>query len=499
MGLLDSFINDPGTQLGIGLLAASGPTTDPNRSGFGQRLAGAMQGVNLQQQEALKAKLLQSQIDENASQNAMRQSQMTRAAQLQAMTNGLFNGGGMGGGSAPGSMPVTSGGMDSNTPSGGGFAIGVNPGVSMQQPSSQNVTPQQAAGLRGVPLEKVAALKAAGGPDLIDAWKLANVPTQLSAGGYTQLPGQAPQYLPDPTKGVDFRNGAVSALPGSDVLATLAGQQAAAQAGAKMPFDIQADRARQFTQAQLDPMKAINQSTGDTDYVSRLALSGAGQPGMGAAGAGQAGGVSLGGNMVPGAGAAPGAQQPQNPYIADRNPIKQQSQIALNDNWIKSTYQPVKDAGSTATDLQNSIQAMRGIDFNSGWGAENKANAAAFLEGLGVNVGSSKLYAANAQKFQSVAMDRLLTTLGAQKGPQTEGDAQRAQQTFVKLNNTPQANQFILDFAQAKANMDQRRAQYYEAALPLAQKAGDLTRVDREWRKIQGSVWADPILQGWSK
>ncbi len=495
MGLLDSFLNDPGTQLGIGLLAAGGPTTDPNRSGFGQRLAGAMQYVSGQQNEDLKQKMLKAQIDDVASQNALRQAQVLKAAQLQAMTNGLFGGNAYGAGS-PGSTPGASGNMgdstNGTTPAGGGFAIGVNPSVPMQQPAGQNFTQQQAAGLRGVPLEKVAALKAAGGPDLIDAWKLANVPTQLSAGGYTQLPGQAPQYLPDPTKGVDFRNGAVSALPGSDVLATLAGQQAAAQAGAKMPYDIQTDRARQFTQAQLDPMKAINQNTGDTDYVSRLALSGAGQPG--AAGAG---GISLGGNVMPGT-AAPGAQAP-NQYIADRNPIKQQSQIALNDNWIKSTYQPVKDAGNTATDLQNSIQAMRGIDFNSGWGAENKANAAAFLEGLGLGTTNSKLYAANAQKFQSVAMDRLLTLLGAQKGPQTEGDATRAQQTWAKLNNTPEANAFILDFAQAKANMDQAKANFYDSALPVVQQKGDLTAADRAWRKVGYSVWNDPILQKWAK
>ena len=161
--------------------------------------------------------------------------------------------------------------------------------------------------------------------------------------------------------------------------------------------------------------------------------------------------------------------------------------------------QPSLDAGKTATDLQSSIQAVRNVDMNTGWGAEQKAAGAAMLEGLGINVGNSKLFASSAQKFQSVAMDKLLTTLAAQKGPQTEGDSTRAQQTFVKLSNTPDANAFIMDFAQAKANMDQRRAQYYEQALPLAQKAGDLTRVDREWRKIQGSVWADPVLQPWAK
>lgn len=481
-GLFESLLNDPGAQLGVGLLAAGGPSTTP--MSFGQRLSGALQSASAQQDADLKRKLLQSQMEENASQNALRQAQIAKANQIQAMTNGLFGGPGAPG-STYGASAAGSDGMGSSTPVGGGFAIGINPGVPMQMP-----TVAQASGLRGVPLEKVAALKAAGGPDLIDAWKLANVPTQLSAGGYTQLPGQAPQYLPDPTKGIDFRNGAVSALPGADVIAALSGQQAAAQAGAKMPFDIQTDRARQYTQAQLDPMKAVNPLTGDTDYVSRLSLVGGGQPAS-------AGGLALGGNMVPGAGAAGSQQAPS--YVAERNPIRQQSQIALNDNWIKSTYQPVKDAGNTANDLLNSIQAMRNIDFNSGWGAENKANAAAFLESLGVNIGNSKIYASNAQKFQSVAMDRLLTTFGTQKGPQTEGDAQRVQQTFAKLSNTPEANQFILDFGQAKANMDLAKANFYDSALPMVQQKGDLTAADRAWRKVGYSVWNDPIMQKWAK
>lgn len=471
-GLLD-FLNTPEAQLGIGLLAAGGPSTTP--MSFGQRVSGAMQGMSAQQDAELKRQLLRSQMEENASQNALRQAQIAKAGQIQALTNGLF---------AP-SAPITGGMVGGGQPgTSGGFSIGINPGAQTQTQVPQ-ADSGSGSGLRGIPLEKVAQLKAMGGPDLLEAWKLANVPTSLSAGSYSQLPGQAPKYLADPTKGVDFRNGAVSRLPGSEALAGLEGEKAGAIAWAKNPADIAADRSRQILQAQLDPVQAVNQQTGDTDFVPRASLVGA-----------QPGGIALGGASPFGTG---GQSQSQNPYIAARNPIKQQSQIALNDNWIKSTYQPVKDAGNTATDLQNSIQAMRNIDFNSGWGAESKANAAAFLEGLGVNVGSSKLYAANAQKFQSIAMDRLLTTLGAQKGPQTEGDAQRAQQTFAKLNNTPEANQFVLDFAQAKANMDQAKASFYDSALPVVQQKGDLTAADRAWRKVGYSVWNDPILQKWAK
>jgi len=93
MGILD-FLQTPEAQMGIGLLAAGGPSTTPMN--VGQRVQMAMQGMNAQQQNALKMKLLQSQVDENASQNALRQAQLQR----QQRQDAYFMGGDMGGGAA---------------------------------------------------------------------------------------------------------------------------------------------------------------------------------------------------------------------------------------------------------------------------------------------------------------------------------------------------------------------------------------------------------------
>jgi hypothetical protein len=226
---------------------------------------------------------------------------------------------------------------------------------------------------------------------------------------------------------------------------------------------------------------------GNDYYVPRAQVAGIG----GGSAGGGAGGV-LGG-------AGRGFGNSGAPYMAGLNPVTQQAQTAVNDNWVKNIYQPAVDSGKSATNTIAGIQAIRNIDMNTGWGTETKAAAAAVLEGLGVNVGSSKLYAANAQKFQSVAMDKVNAELLAQKGVQAKDDAERAKATYVALGNTPDANSFILDYAEAKANMDARRAAYYEAALPLARREGDLTAVDRNWRKVSGSIWADPILQKWKK
>lgn len=174
---------------------------------------------------------------------------------------------------------------------------------------------------------------------------------------------------------------------------------------------------------------------------------------------------------------------------------RQSTQQDLNKNWIAASYNPVVEAGRAASTMTASLDALKTFDLQTGWGTEAKAHAANVLAGLGIAPEGAKLFAANAQKFQTVAMDRLLTVLQAQKGPQTEGDSTRAQQTFAQLKNTPAANQFIADLARAKANQDARRSQFYQEALPLAQQAGDLNEVDRRWSKIQGSIWNDPVLQ----
>lgn len=164
----------------------------------------------------------------------------------------------------------------------------------------------------------------------------------------------------------------------------------------------------------------------------------------------------------------------------------------LNDNWITSTLNPVQTEGKAAKSTLSQLQTIKNVDFKTGWGAPAMAGAAAILGSLGVK--DAEKYATQAQTFQQVAKERLMTTLQAQVGPQTEGDAQRAEATFMQLGNTPAANQLIADLAEAQANIAVKKADYYSNALPLARQRGDLTEIDRRWSKIAPSVWADPKL-----
>lgn len=108
MGLLDALSSDD-AKLGIALLSASGYSPTP--MSFGQRLGGALGQFNAERtdsaQRALKTKLLQSQIDENASQAQLRAAQAAQEARKQATQEAWFQRLQRGGG---GSSPALSGG-----------------------------------------------------------------------------------------------------------------------------------------------------------------------------------------------------------------------------------------------------------------------------------------------------------------------------------------------------------------------------------------------------
>lgn len=483
MGLLDELAADPQFQLGLGLLAAGGP----GQGSTGQRIAGALQGWQVQQaalqDQALKRQYMSSQMADNQSQAQLRNAQVGQLQQEQAMNAAIAERfrnrqGGLapsGAASAPG-VPM---GSAPAPLTGGGAGLGnVAPGA---------MPAQRGGSAYPFTLDEIAMLTSInhkGASGLFDQFKYATDGVKREAGATYLNPVTGDErYFPKLGEGqVIGQNGVVGMAPGYiRSNAASKGAEADAVEAAKFPFTVGADRAKQLTGAALDTVRVVGDDNNEYFYPRLQVAGGGGMPGM--AGAGGSGGNPGGG------------------FMAGRNPISVQSQNALNDSWIKNSYQSTLDAGRAATESASNIQSLRNIDLNTGWGTETKATAANILAGLGIAPKNAEMFAANVQKFQSVAMDRLMKKQIEQKGTATEGDADRIGQTYVSLRNTSAANDFILDVAQAQANMDARKAAYYEAALPIAQqsKRGDLTEVDRQWRKVAGSIWADPILERWKK
>ena len=110
-----------------------------------------------------------------------------------------------------------------------------------------------------------------------------------------------------------------------------------------------------------------------------------------------------------------------------------------------------EQADLSTSQLANLDVAQKVLDdgFKTGFGTEWEAAAASVLSSLGVK--NATKFATNAQLFLAQSRSALLTKQLEQKGPQTENDAKRIDQTFASLGNTREANKFLIAHARAMA------------------------------------------------
>jgi len=181
------------------------------------------------------------------------------------------------------------------------------------------------------------------------------------------------------------------------------------------------------------------------------------------------------------------------PVVTKVSPIAQKAGEELNSNWIKTELEPAQLLGNSAQKSMDSIRVLRSTNIDTGFGADAKAAAANVLTSLGVK--DAEKYATNAQVFKTEISKKLMDTMAAQKGAQSQADFENIRQTEASLKNTPQANNFIFDLAEAKAMQDQRKAAYFSKAAEIPALRNNLPAITNEWRKIEGSIFAFPSMQ----
>lgn len=184
---------------------------------------------------------------------------------------------------------------------------------------------------------------------------------------------------------------------------------------------------------------------------------------------------------------------PAQPVVTKASPIAQKAGEELNSNWIKTELEPAQLLGNSAQKSMDSIRVLRSTNIDTGFGADAKAAAANVLTSLGVK--DAEKYATNAQVFKTEISKKLMDTMAAQKGAQSQADFENIRQTEASLKNTPQANNFIFDLAEAKAMQDQRKAAYFSKAAEIPALRNNLPAITNEWRKIEGSIFAFPSMQ----
>ena len=543
MGLLDDFTQFIKTPEGQGIASAiAGGLANARRGQPWNSIGRAGVSGLLGYSNALDRQAQETEGAQMREYRAMQMEQMRRQAEAargrQAMLERVFPLGVTSGSNAVGGAPGVETGTDAVPARSQGKptlqSLAFTPEENARRAAQTVPTQPQsvkgsdtAGGLRTMTPDMVAALKVYGDIDLTDVYKLARPNWQVS-NGYavdTNAPGFNGGFQP----GVNISNDGKATLTtvGPNGLPVVS-----AAPGSLQTFGAFED-SRNAAAARYKPIKVWNPVTQREEYVSEEQVTSGGRspsasPGVGSriggnqpltpelrdlilrdatangitnpvtnftgAGRGQAYGIG----STAGSSAAGGQGFAAGPSIPEK--ASGEAFGKVNDVWLKSSYEPAIVAGGAATEMLGNIQAARqvlGRVGQTGWGTESKAYAANVLTGLGIASKNAQMYATNVQQFQNIAMTNLKAALDAAKGPQTEGDAERGAKLFASVQNTPQANEFILDLAEAKARRDAMRARFYQEALPVARAKGDLQEVEREWQKRSPSIFSMPSMSKW--
>jgi hypothetical protein len=146
--------------------------------------------------------------------------------------------------------------------------------------------------------------------------------------------------------------------------------------------------------------------------------------------------------------------------------------------------------------LPNLELAARTLErgLQTGFGAEFKKDAAKVLVAFGLSTEDAKDNVENAELFQTVVKNQVLQKLAEQKGPQTDQDALRAEQTVAGLDKTTDVNKFLIVFEKAVTKRDLEQEKFYRE---WRRKNGTFDGAEDAWLSGPGnkSVFDDPTLK----
>ncbi|USD64207.1 hypothetical protein [Vibrio sp. SCSIO 43136] len=166
--------------------------------------------------------------------------------------------------------------------------------------------------------------------------------------------------------------------------------------------------------------------------------------------------------------------------LAEKGRVVEQEALAKN---RVSHLEKLQEAAYAAEDELESIKQLRAIDIETGFGTEMKAKFARainFLGGDGEKI--TGVNVSDTEKLNAVAKRQMLNIMATQKGPQTDTDAERIEETVNSLDKTSEANEFIRDSAEALAYRKIEHANFFEDYL---EDNGTLKGAERAWNEFK--------------
>ena len=150
-------------------------------------------------------------------------------------------------------------------------------------------------------------------------------------------------------------------------------------------------------------------------------------------------------------------------------------------------YKTIKEASAQAYSQLESINQIRAIDTDTGFGTEVKAKAAKVINFLGGDGEAlTGVNISDIEKFNAVAEKQVLGVMESQKGPQTDQDADRIKRTVAGIENTKEANGFILNSMEAISNRKIEQEEFWTDFLDKNNRS--LKGVTRAWNQYKRST-----------
>ena len=162
-------------------------------------------------------------------------------------------------------------------------------------------------------------------------------------------------------------------------------------------------------------------------------------------------------------------------------------------NEGKRASQYMADLQAEAKAAQDSISAYvafegildRGLKTGLGQGALD--DVARALDRMGIDTKALGLNSVrDIDTLRNLTTRAVMSALADQKGVQTEGDAQRAMQTWVSISNSPEANRWINTYQRNLAERRILRAEFIQEA--LWRSNGNIQEAERAWKEYSRNL-----------
>jgi hypothetical protein len=191
------------------------------------------------------------------------------------------------------------------------------------------------------------------------------------------------------------------------------------------------------------------------------------------------------------------AGKPQVNVNTNMPPLEKREQGDMGALHVKN-YGELQAAAGTARKENALLTGLERISIDTGKFTPANATVAAWVVGMGANKESLKNLAASGQSFTGFAKDLVLQKQLAQKGPQTESDAQRLEQTVAQLGNTGDANSLLIAFSKAQNNRTIEQEKFYN---DWWTKNKTMQGADAAWINGKGgtSIWDEAALKKFQK